>query len=123
MQVPPADVLANDEDAVRLMARRHLENGADFIKILATGAVFSRGAPPGVQLHSEQELRAAVEEAARRGTTVAAEVLGWEDRVGTVAPGRWADLIAVAGDPLADITELERVRWVMEGGVVVKGGG
>jgi imidazolonepropionase-like amidohydrolase len=233
---------------VRLRARRHLKNGADFIKILATGAVFSRGASPGVQLYTEQELRAAVEEAARWGTTVAAhahgtegikaalragvhtidhgsmlddeaiamlkerrsfyvptlftsewtlahedstitpvselrrsraiadvkyasfrkalaagldipfgtdasviphglsarelavrvrlgqppmdaivgatglaaEVLGWEDRVGTVAPGRFADLVAVAGDPLADITEMERVRWVMKGGVVVK---
>lgn len=248
VQVPLADVLADDEDQVRRMARRHLKNGADFIKILATGAVFSLGAPPGVQLYSEQELRAAVEEAAHWGTTVAAhahgtegieaalragvltidhgsmlddeaismlkerrsfyvptlftsewtlahedsattpaselkrsrdiaevkyasfrkalaagldipfgtdaaviphgmnahelavrvrlgeapmhaiwsatglaaEVIGWQDRVGTVATGRYADLVAVAGDPLTDITNLQRVRWVMKGGAVVK---
>jgi imidazolonepropionase-like amidohydrolase len=53
-------------------------------------------------------------------TSSAAELLGWSDRVGRVAPGLYADLIAVKGDPLADVTELERVTWVMKGGVVVK---
>jgi imidazolonepropionase-like amidohydrolase len=51
-------------------------------------------------------------------TKTAAEIIGWSDRVGTVEPGRFADLIAVAGDPLRDITELERVKWVMKGAVV-----
>jgi imidazolonepropionase-like amidohydrolase len=49
--------------------------------------------------------------------------MAWSDRVGRVAPGRYADLIAVAGDPLADVSELERVRWVMKGGVVYKDDG
>jgi imidazolonepropionase-like amidohydrolase len=53
-------------------------------------------------------------------TSNAAELLGWQDRVGRVAPGLYADLIAVKGDPLADVTELERVLWVMKGGEVVK---
>ncbi len=53
-------------------------------------------------------------------TSGAAELLGWSDRVGTLAPGRYADLIAVQGDPLADVTELERVSFVMKGGLVVK---
>jgi imidazolonepropionase-like amidohydrolase len=53
-------------------------------------------------------------------TTNAAEMLGWQDRVGAVEPGKFADLIAVAGDPIADITELERVRFVMKNGEVVK---
>ena len=46
--------------------------------------------------------------------------MGWEDRIGTVEAGRFADLVAVAGNPLHDITELERVKWVMKGGVVYK---
>jgi imidazolonepropionase-like amidohydrolase len=57
--------------------------------------------------------------ALRRPTTVAAEVLGRDDR-GLIAPGRLADLIAVPGDPLADITVTERVNWVMQGGKILK---
>jgi imidazolonepropionase-like amidohydrolase len=53
-------------------------------------------------------------------TRSAADVLGWSDRVGAIAPGHFADIIAVAGDPLRDITELERVRFVMKGGVTFK---
>lgn len=54
------------------------------------------------------------------GTSSAADLLGLGHRVGTVAPGYLADLVAVRGDPLTDITVLERVEWVMKGGVVVK---
>src|SRR5947207_8315880 len=53
-------------------------------------------------------------------TTNAAEMLGWQDRVGSIEPGKFADLIAVAGDPIADITESERVRFVMKNGEVVR---
>jgi len=53
-------------------------------------------------------------------TTNAAELLGWQDRVGAVEPGKFADLVAVGGDPIADITELERVRFVMKDGQVVR---
>jgi imidazolonepropionase-like amidohydrolase len=56
----------------------------------------------------------------RAVTTNAAEMLGWQDRIGGIEPGKFADLVAVSGDPLADITELERVRFVMKGGQVVK---
>src|SRR5215471_298293 len=56
----------------------------------------------------------------RAVTTNAAELLGWKDRVGAVEPGRFADLVAVPGDPVADITELERVRFVMKDGQVVR---
>jgi imidazolonepropionase-like amidohydrolase len=54
----------------------------------------------------------------RAVTTSAAEMIGWQDRVGSVEAGKFADLVAVAGDPLADITELERVIFVMKGGKV-----
>ncbi|HVT60017.1 MAG TPA: amidohydrolase family protein [Thermoanaerobaculia bacterium] len=56
----------------------------------------------------------------RAVTTNAAEMLGWQDRVGAVEPGKLADLVAVAGDPIADISELERVRFVMKDGQVVR---
>jgi len=59
-------------------------------------------------------------QAIRSATSVAAELLGQQDDIGTVAVGRYADLIAVAGDPLQDIRELERVRWVMKGGTIYK---
>ena len=49
-------------------------------------------------------------------TRLNAEILGWSDRVGTVEPGQWADLVAVSADPLADITAIERVGFVMKGG-------
>ncbi len=49
-----------------------------------------------------------------------ADLLGWSDKVGTIEPGKWADIIAVDGDPLADVTTLERVKFVMKGGEVVK---
>ena len=51
-----------------------------------------------------------------------ADLLGWSDRIGTVEAGKFADLIAVDGDPLADVTTLERVKFVMKGGDVVKNG-
>lgn len=56
----------------------------------------------------------------RAVTTNAAEMLGWQDYVGGVEPGKFADIVAVSGDPIADITELERVRFVMKGGQVVR---
>ncbi len=56
----------------------------------------------------------------RTGTAVAADLLGWSDKLGSIEPGKWADIIAVAGDPLRDITELQRVKFVMKGGEVFK---
>jgi len=245
VDVPIVRNLADGPDEIRKAVRTNLKAGADFIKILATGAVLSRGTPPGAQQYTEDELRVAVEEAARWGrhvaahahgtdgikaairagihtidhgsmmddeavalmrthhtafvptlytsesiaadpnvpepekarsrqiaavkdrsfqlvlkaglpigfatdaavvphgqnarefayrvrlgqsgmdailsaTRTAAEIIGWSDRVGTVEAKKFADLIAVAGDPLRDITELERVAWVMKGGVVYK---
>ena len=54
------------------------------------------------------------------GTMTNAEVLGWKDQIGSIDKGKFADLIAVSGDPLADITELQRVKFVMKGGKVIK---
>src|SRR6478672_9165461 len=245
VDVPIVRNLADGPDEIRKAVRTNLKQGADFIKILGTGAVTSRGAPPGGQQYTEEEMHVAVEEAARWGkhvaahlhgtagikagiragvhtidhgsmmddeavellrthhayftptlytsevggantnapeserersrqmkdvkersfrmvlkaglpigfgtdaaviphgqnargfasrvrlgqspmaaivsaTKTAADILGWGDRVGTIEAGKFADLIAVSGDPLRDITELEHVIFVMKGGVVYK---
>jgi imidazolonepropionase-like amidohydrolase len=54
------------------------------------------------------------------GTMTNAEAMGWQDRIGSIEKGKFADIIAVAGDPLADITELQRVKFVMKGGKVIR---
>jgi imidazolonepropionase-like amidohydrolase len=59
-------------------------------------------------------------QAIKSATSVAARLLDQEDSLGAVAPGRYADLVAVAGDPLSDIEELQRVRFVMKEGTVYR---
>jgi imidazolonepropionase-like amidohydrolase len=246
VDVPIVRNLADGPEEVTKAVRTNLKNGADFIKILATGAVLSKGIPPGSQQYSDAEIQAAVTEARRWGRPVAAhahgadgikaairagvrtvdhgsmlddeavamlkgssstyyvptlytsdvidtsghvpesekererqikeaqyagfrralaaglsigvgsdaaviphgqnarelsvrvrmgekpmaalvsatrvnaEILGWSDRIGTVEKGKLADLVAVPGDPLADITAVERVGFVMKGGTVYR---
>lgn len=249
VDVPVVKNLADGPEEVTKAVRTNFKNGADFIKILATGAILSKGISPGAQQYSDVEIQAAVVEANRWGRQVAAhahgaqgikaairagvrtvdhgsylddeaitllkasgrktfyvptlytyeaidspdgahipasevererqirdiayagfkralsagipigfatdsaviphgrnaheltirvgfgetpmsaiasatslnaEILGWSDRVGSVEKGKLADLVAVAGDPLKDITEMERVRFVMKGGVVYR---
>jgi imidazolonepropionase-like amidohydrolase len=251
VDVPIVRNLADGPEEVTRAVRTNLKHGADFIKILATGAVLSRGIPPGAQQYSDEEIRAAVVEARRWGRPVAAhahgaegikaairagvrtidhgsdldaeavkmlartretyyvptlytseaiaesgpargipeselqrslairatkeggfrralaagipigfgtdaaviphganarefrsrvalgespmqalvsatrlnaEILGQADRLGTLEAGKLADLVAVPGDPLADITAMERVVFVMLDGKIVKGG-
>jgi imidazolonepropionase-like amidohydrolase len=244
VDVPIVRNLADGPEEVTKAVRTNLKNGADFIKILATGAVLSKGIPPGSQQYSDAEIQAAVTEARRWGRQVAAhahgadgikaairagvrtvdhgsmlddeavamlkgssstyyvptlytsdvidtsasvpesekererqikdaqyvgfrralaaglaigvgsdaaviphgqnarelsvrvrlgekpmaalvsatrvnaEILGWADRIGTVEKGKLADIVAVPGDPLADITAVERVGFVMKGGTI-----
>jgi len=250
VDVPLVRNLADGADEVAKAVRTNLKNGADFIKILATGAILSKGITPGAQQYSDEEIRAAVVEARRWGKQVAshahgaegikasiragvrtvdhgsylddeavtllkasnrqvfyvptlyvfasidrsgegnpfpesereraravrstafagfrralaaglpigfatdaaviphgqnakefsergklgetplaaivaatslnAEIMGWQDRVGALVTGRLADIIAVPGDPLRDITLLERVGFVMKGGVTFR---
>jgi len=247
VDVPTVKNLADGPEEIVKAVRTNFKHGADFIKILATGAILSKGIAPGAQQYSDEEIEAAVIEAHRWGRQVAAhahgaegikaairagvrtidhgsflddeaiamlaetrdtfyvptlytsevirnygesrgipasqvereklvadavvdgfkkaltagipigyatdaaviphgdnakemavrarfgetamsilvsatrlnaEILGWSDRVGTVEVGKLADLVAVSGNPLSDITEMERVRFVMKGGVV-----
>src|SRR6266576_4729148 len=59
-------------------------------------------------------------QAIQAATVNAADLLGWSGKVGTLEPGAWADIVAVDGDPVKDVTILERVKFVMKGGEVVK---
>jgi len=62
------------------------------------------------------------EQALRSATVTAAEMLGWSDRLGTLEPGKLADIVAVPGNPLEDITRLEHVSFVMKNGVIYPAG-
>jgi imidazolonepropionase-like amidohydrolase len=94
----------------------------------AGGVKIAFGTDSGVSIHGEnaREFAYMVEagvppmQAILSATRHAADLLGAADRVGSVQPGAFADLIAVAGDPLKDITELQRVGFVMKGGIVYK---
>jgi len=104
----------------------HMRNA--FRVALKEGVKIAFGTDAGVFPHGDQgrEFKIYVDEgmtpmrATQSATRVASECIGWERKVGTVERGKYADLVAVTGDPLADITELERVKWVMKGGLVVK---
>ena len=58
--------------------------------------------------------------ALQTGTLNAADLMGWSDKVGSLEPGHWADIIAVNGDPLKDVRILQHVDFVMKAGVVYK---
>jgi imidazolonepropionase-like amidohydrolase len=59
-------------------------------------------------------------EGIQAGTLNAADLMGWTDKVGSIAPGKWADIIAVTSDPLKDVRVLQHVSFVMKSGVVYK---
>jgi imidazolonepropionase-like amidohydrolase len=115
----------NQIDKEKLVGRVQREN---FRKAVQAGARMAFATDAGVYPHGWNARQFAKEvewgmtplQAIRSATTLAAELLGWSDRVGSLAPGRYADMIAVSGNPLDDVRTLERVGWVMKGGRVVK---
>jgi imidazolonepropionase-like amidohydrolase len=80
----------------------------------------TRGQATVIAFEGLQEAGLSPAEVLRAATVDAARVMGWEDRVGSLQAGRFADLIAVEGDPLAAVSALHGVRFVMKGGVVVR---
>jgi imidazolonepropionase-like amidohydrolase len=94
------------------------------IKVMMGSGVDGSTFPHGTQALEFEALvkRAGVTpaRAIQAGTTINAEVMGWQDQIGSIDKGKYADLVAVSGDPLADITELQRVKFVMKGGKVIK---
>jgi len=109
----------------RASFQRALKAGAKIaFSVNATGA---RGKQEG-PYHGEEAIEFAnmVEygmmplQALRSATSIGAANLGWADRVGSVEKGKYADIIAVSGNPAADVTEMERVKFVMKGGQVYR---
>jgi len=100
-----------------------------FHRAYAAGVKIAFGTDSGVSNHGDnaREFQYMVEagmpaiEAILSATRAGADLIGASDRIGSLQPGRFADLIAVAGNPLTDIAEMRRVTFVMKGGVVYKG--
>ena len=101
-----------------------------FVKALHKGVKIAFGTDvggfPWTELNQAREFHYYVDygmtpmQAIRTATTTAAALLGWSDRIGSIEPGKLADIVAVSGDPLADITELEHVKFVLKDGVVYR---
>jgi imidazolonepropionase-like amidohydrolase len=81
---------------------------------------FSWDINPAVQFKTMVALGMTPAEALRSATSDAAELLGWQDQIGSIEAGKFADIVAVPGDPLQDITVLEKATFVMKGGEVYK---
>lgn len=117
----PAEMLRKNDETTQ--AQR-----AGFRKAVKAGVRLSYGTDAGVFPHgaNARQFKYMVRygmtpmQAIQSATTVAADLLGWSKDVGALSPGHWADMIAVTGDPLADIAVLEDVRHVMKGGELVK---
>jgi imidazolonepropionase-like amidohydrolase len=120
----PAETLAKNEATTQ--AQRE-----GFARAVKAGVRIAYGTDSGVYPHgwNARQLPYMVRHgmtpmaAIRSATVVAAELLGWQDRVGALAPGRYADVIAVPGDPLQDLGLLADVPFVMQGGRVLKWAG
>jgi imidazolonepropionase-like amidohydrolase len=101
----------------------------NFRKAWKAGAKMAFGTDAAVYPHGDNarqfakmvEWGMAPIDALRAATINAADLMGWQDKVGELAPGHYADLIAVSGDPLSDVRLLEHVAFVMKGGEAVKG--
>ena len=117
----PEQIIAKE----RLVGRTQREN---FRKAVQAGVKIAFGTDAGVYPHGDngKQLAKMVEwgmtpmQAMRSATLEAATLLGVAERLGTVAPGKLADIIAVPGDPTRDVTALERVSFVMKDGAIVK---
>jgi imidazolonepropionase-like amidohydrolase len=117
----PENILAKE----RLVGRTQREN---FSKAVKAGCKIAYGTDAGVYPHgwNGKQFYHMVKwgmtpmQAIQSATTVAADLLGWNGKVGQLTPGSYADLVAVKGDPLADVTLLEKVDFVMKGGEIYK---
>ena len=114
-----------EQDRQKKMLALHAR---EFRKQLAAGVPIAMGSDVGPFPHGTQarEFVLMVEfgmkplAAIQAGTINAAKLLGWQGQTGALKPGYWADIVAVEGDPLADITALQRVSFVMKGGIVYR---
>ena len=120
--------LGNSDEVMRKTRWTNEVSRAMFGKAVAAGAKIANGSDTGIAPFGTEakNLTCYVRfgmspiQAIQAATVVAAEMIGWEDRVGQLSAGRFADMIAVPADPIEDITVLESVPFVMKGGEVVK---
>ncbi|HEX2217410.1 MAG TPA: amidohydrolase family protein [Gemmatimonadales bacterium] len=118
-----------DEEILRKNDETTEAQRVGFRKAVAAGVRIAYGTDTGVYPHrfAARQLPYMVRygmtpiQAVRSATLSAAELMGWEDRVGSIAVGKQADIVAVPGDALADLGSLENVVFVMKGGIVYKG--
>jgi imidazolonepropionase-like amidohydrolase len=120
----PPDILRKNTETTE--AQR-----AGFRKAVKAGVKIAYGTDSGIYPHglNAMQLPYMVKygmspiEAIRSATIAAAQLMGWQDSVGSIRPGKYADIIAVEGDALADLSSFTKVGFVMKGGVVYKGPG
>lgn len=119
-----ADVLRKNDET--MLAQRE-----GFQRCVEAGVRIAYGTDSGIYPHGWNGRQLAYQvrwgqtplDAIRSATLHAAELMGWEDRIGRIEPGHHADLVAVAGDPLDDVRLLEDVRFVLKGGEVLRQNG
>ena len=118
-------MLAESIEKEKKLGRLQREN---FRRAVQGGAKMAFGTDAGVYPHGDNARQFAkmVEwgmkpiDAIRAATVNAADLIGWSGTVGTLETGHYADVIAVSGDPLADVHALESVKFVMKNGTVVR---
>ncbi|MBV9743503.1 MAG: amidohydrolase family protein, partial [Acidobacteriia bacterium] len=102
----------------------HMAAATPGLKIMVGSGVDGSTFPHGTQaLEFEALVKLAglsPAKAIQAGTIVNAEALGWKEQIGSIEKGKYADLVAVSGDPLADITELQRIKFVIKGGKIIR---
>ena len=116
------------EEFLRKTDETTLVQRKSFRRAHAAGVPLVFGTDAGIYPHgmNSQQFASMVEwgmtemEAIKAATSVAAHYMGWDDRVGSIKPGYFADIVAVEGDPMTDITVLEHVDTVVKGGLVFK---
>jgi imidazolonepropionase-like amidohydrolase len=133
--VQKSRVLSPDDEKAFARYEEGLDKGASarVQRVLKSGVKFAigsdmwfdypgrtRGQATTIMFEALRDLGMPAADIIRASTANAAELLGWEDRVGAIEAGKFADILAVSGDPLQDITELQRVKFVMKGGAVIK---
>jgi imidazolonepropionase-like amidohydrolase len=117
----PAELIAKGKEVMSVARKNEAYAFASGVKVAfgTDAAVY----PHGLNAHEFAvmvKLGLTPLQTIQAATINAADLLGWSDKIGAVEPGKWADIIAVDGDPIQDVTMLERVRFVMKGGEVVK---
>jgi imidazolonepropionase-like amidohydrolase len=120
-----AGFMAESLEKERQLGQKQRDN---FRKAWMAGARVAFGTDAGVYPHGDNAKQFAYMvqygmtpmQAIQAATIRAAELMGWQDRIGSITPGKFADLVAVSDDPLADVAVLTHIGFVMKGGQVVK---